>query len=62
MRLFYMSSSSKSAFNKPLSAKEKQSKEVLQLLGLLEINESLKFWHLEKMFMKTICMLIKILN
>lgn len=28
MSLFYMSSSSKSAFNKPLSAMEKQSKEV----------------------------------
>lgn len=35
MSLFYMSSSSKSAFNKPLSAKEKQSKEVLTIIRLI---------------------------
>lgn len=35
MSLFYMSSSSKSAFNKPLSAKEKQSREVFTIIGLI---------------------------
>lgn len=34
MSLFYMSSSSKSAVNKPLSAKKKQSKEVLTIIRL----------------------------
>lgn len=35
MSLFYMSSSTKSPFNKPLSAKEKQSKEVLTIVRLI---------------------------